>query len=118
MRGACSFCRKRRELVPIGRYGGGTYRRGGRTYWGGICEEDALRLAVSGWGQSSSSRYSVSGLRSAVETFSGWSRERTEEFLTDQNRKHWEVLNAREHPWQSGHYDPWPDYVAAKGSEG
>lgn len=45
--GRCRWCLQRREVYAIRRRGGGTYRRGGRSYWSSICGECAVALAAS-----------------------------------------------------------------------
>ncbi len=64
----CAHCGRKRPTYGIGRFGGGTYRRGGRTYWSSICGEcatDLLEYVTPG--QSSTSRYSVVSLRHIAE---------------------------------------------------
>lgn len=46
--GRCTRCRRARPVRRVQRYGGGSYKRGGRWYWGGLCRDccdDVLRYA-------------------------------------------------------------------------
>lgn len=63
MKGTCRECMKRREVYSITRRGGGTYRRGGRSYSSSICGECAIYLHDNGW----DSRFSKLGLARIAE---------------------------------------------------
>lgn len=42
--GQCRYCLRHRQVFRISRSGGGTYRRGGRSYWSSICGDCATTL--------------------------------------------------------------------------
>jgi hypothetical protein len=46
--GQCRHCGRRREVASISRSGGGTYRRGGRSYSSSICIECAVSIVEFG----------------------------------------------------------------------
>lgn len=60
----CRYCMRARDVVyPIGRFGGGTYRRAGRYYRSSICGECAVHLHENGW----SSRFDSTALARIAE---------------------------------------------------
>lgn len=61
--GQCRECMLRREVWPIMRRGGGTYRRGGRRYRSSICGPCAVYLTENGW----SSRFDTMELTRIAE---------------------------------------------------
>lgn len=67
----CPNCKRRRDTYPIRRSGGGTYRRGGRSYASSVCEECATTaLAYASFhAGASSDGYSVLSLARLVERF-------------------------------------------------
>lgn len=70
--GRCTHCERRREVYRISRHGGGTYRRGGRSYWSSICGPCAIDLAAY-WsrGHSLISRYDASRIREIAAALTG-----------------------------------------------
>lgn len=67
----CRGCRRRRRTYPMSRFGGGSYKRGGRWNPSSICAEcavEAMRYAPLHAG-ASSSNWSVFSLERLVEKF-------------------------------------------------
>lgn len=47
--GTCRYCGLRRDVFKLNRRGGGSWRRGGRSYRSSICGGCAVELVDGGW---------------------------------------------------------------------
>lgn len=65
--GTCRNCKRRRPVYPAQRFGGGSYKRGGRWYWSSLCGECAEALIQhAGAHQRTVSQWSVTSVRNIV----------------------------------------------------
>lgn len=111
----CRECMRRRECASVSRFGGGNWRRGGRSYSSSICEQCAVSLLVGYYGPSASSlsRWSALGLIDAVAAWSGLTRDQVKEFFMMLNRHREEIRREySDRPWTTPYFDPWPKYQA------
>ena len=66
--GQCRACERRRPVCSVSRSGGGTYRRGGRSYSSSICGECAVSMLSRANNPSQSlDRFSCSSISRVVE---------------------------------------------------
>jgi len=95
--GQCRECYRRRETRHATRFGGGTYRRGGRTYHSSICAECAeQRLSHVTPGHTSTGRWSIQGLKAAFPEIKTEALERWQAALDERMEPHRARREARQ----------------------